>query len=123
MAKRDWHIIPLYGVAIQEAKASGDVEAMETVAQRAEREGGNDPEIQKGLAELRAEIAKQRGGSGGRWGGGTTLYAVAIQQARASGDVQQMRDVAQRAEREGANDPEIQSALRDLRAELDRSGG
>ena len=121
MANRDWHMIPLYGVALQEARASGDVEAMETVAQRAEREGGNDPEIQKGLAELRAEIAKQRGGGAG--GESRVLYGPAIQQARASGDVQRMREVAQRAEREGANDPEIQSALRDLRAELDRKGG
>lgn len=138
MAK-DWHVIPLYGVAIQEAQASGDVEAMETVARRAEREGAGDPEIQKALAQLRAEIARLRGqgqgggqsggqgsGQGGGYGGDPgprPLYAAAIQEARASGDVQQMRQVRERARTEGADDPEIQSALRELDTEIERQGG
>lgn len=115
MAK-DWHVIPLYGVALQQARASGDVEAMETVARRAEQEAASDPEIQKGLADLRAEIGRLRGG-------GSTLrplYASALQQARASGEVQQMRELAERARSEASSDPEIQSALADLESEIAR---
>lgn len=121
MAGRDWHHVPMYAVALQEARASGDVEAMETVAGRAEREGGGDPEIQKALAELRAEIARLRGKGGGNEP--RPLYAEAMQQARASGDVAQMRQLAARARTEGAGNPEIQAALADLDAEIARSGG
>lgn len=122
---RDWHSVALYGGAIQEARVSGDLEAMETVAQRAEREAARDPEIQKALAELRAEIARLRGqGQGGSSGGGPihALYAVAIHEAASSGDLQRMRQVQQRAQTEGAGDAEIQSALQQLEAEIDRLG-
>ena len=120
MAESRWHNIALYGVGIQEARASGDVSAMETVAQRAEKEGADDPEIQAALTDLRAEIARLRGrGEAGM----RPLYAVVIQEARASGDVHRMRDVASRARSEGSDDPEIQSALRDLEAEINRAGG
>jgi hypothetical protein len=134
MAERDWHSAALYAGPIHEAIASGDVQAMETLAQRAEREGAADPEIQKALGQLRAELGRLRGqggGSGGGYGGGSgggygneprPLYAEAMQQARASGDVQQMRDLAQRARTEGGSDPAIQSALADLEAEIGRSG-
>lgn len=50
------------------------------------------------------------------------LYAGAMQQARKSGDRQKMQELADRARREGSNDPEIQSALRDLEAELGGGG-
>jgi hypothetical protein len=116
MAK-DWHFIPLYAVALQEARASGDVEAMETVARRADSEGAGDAEIQKAAAELRVEIERLRGGGGGR-NEPRPLYAEAMQQARASGDAQQMRELIQRAEAEGAGDPAIQAAAADLRAAL-----
>ena len=121
MAARDWHIGPLYAVAVQEARTSGDVEAMETVAGRAEREGAGDPEIQKALAELRAEIARLRGKGGGNEP--RPLSAEALQQARASGDVTQMRQLAQRARSEGAGNPEVQTALAEMEAEIARSGG
>jgi hypothetical protein len=118
MAK-DWHIIPLYGVAIQDAISSGDVQAMETVAGRAEREGAGDPEVQKALAQLRGEIARLRG-KGGYGNEPRPLYAEAMQQARASGDLAQMNELAQRARAEGAGSPEIQSALTELDAEIAR---
>jgi hypothetical protein len=122
MSTRDWHFIPMYAVALQEARASGDVEAMETMAKRAESEGAGDPEVQKALADLRAELARLRGGSGGG-NEPRPLYAEAMQQARASGDVAQMRALAQRAETEGGSDPAIQAALADLRTEISRAGG
>ncbi|HST59431.1 MAG TPA: DUF1843 domain-containing protein [Longimicrobium sp.] len=106
-------IRPLYATAIQEARASGDQQAMQEVLDRAEREGATDPEIQKALAELRAELHRMPI---------QAMYGVALQQALRSGDVAQMRALADRAEREGASDPEIQSALADVRAELSRRG-
>lgn len=55
-------------------------------------------------------------------GGGpvTALYGVALHQARQSGDLARMRQLAQQAE--GSDDPEIQAALRDVQAEIDKAG-
>jgi hypothetical protein len=106
-------IRPLYAAAIQEARASGDQQAMQSILDRAEREGGSDPEIQSALTDLRASMKDQPM---------QAMYGVALQQALRSGDVAQMRALADRAEREGADDPEIQSALADVRAELSRRG-
>jgi hypothetical protein len=58
----------------------------------------------------------------GYGGGPVVLYAVALQQAKQSGDLTQMRRLAEQARSEGSNDPEIQSALKDLQAEIDRAG-
>jgi hypothetical protein len=51
------------------------------------------------------------------------LYAVAMQQAKQSGDLTRMRRLAEQARTEGSNDPEIQSALKELEAEIARAGG
>ena len=111
MAEYNSGLRPLYAAAIQEARASGDRAAMQSVADRARSEGGDDPEIQKALSELQAELGRMPP---------QALYGVALQQARASGDVSQMRSLA--AQAEGSSDPEIQSALADVRAELSRRG-
>jgi hypothetical protein len=60
--------------------------------------------------------------SGGAYRPGIALYAVALQQARTSGNEQQMRELAARARAEGSDDPEIQAALRELEAEIAKSG-
>lgn len=55
-------IIPLYGVTICDAAASGDLDQMKKVAQQAEehiREYGNVPAA---LEALKIEIAKHEGG-------------------------------------------------------------
>lgn len=126
MAEQDYPIRALYGVALQEARASGDVHQMEALARRAEQEGAGDPEIQRALAEVRAELARQNAGGGAGGGGGGNyprpLYAAALNEARASGDVEQMRQLAERARTEGGDDPEIQSALSAVQAEIDRAG-
>lgn len=114
-----WHHYPMYATALQQARASGDVQEMEAAAQRGESEGAGDPEVQKALAELRAEIARLRG-KGGHGNEPRPLYAEAMQQARASGDLAQMNELAQRARTEGAGDPAIQSALAELDAEIAR---
>lgn len=122
MADNDYPLRALYSVALQEARSSGDVQQMEALAQRAEQEGAGDPDIQRALAEVRAELARQRGGgeSGHR---PRPLYASALNEARASGDVEQMRQLAEQARTEGGDDPEIQSALSAVQAELDRGRG
>lgn len=51
------------------------------------------------------------------------LYAVSLHHARESGDVTRMRRLAEQARTEGSNDPEIQSALKELEAEIARAGG
>ncbi len=104
---------PLYAAAIQEARASGDPQAMQSVLDRAEREGAGNPEIHSALAELRASMKDKPM---------QAMYGVALHQALRSGDVAQMRALADRAEREGAGDPEIQSALADVRTELSKRG-
>lgn len=123
MSAQDYPLRALYSVALQEARSSGDVNQMEALARRAEQEGANDPDIQRALGELKAEIARQRGGSGGSGNYPRPLYAAALNEARASGDQEQMRQLAERARTEGADDPEIQSALSAVQAELDRGRG
>jgi hypothetical protein len=59
----------------------------------------------------------------GYGGGPIVLYAVAMQQAKQSGDLTRMRRLAEQARTEGSNDPEIQSALKELEAEIARAGG
>ena len=51
--------IPPYGVAIQEAMASGDNARMQQVAQQAEEWLKHADEVREGLAKLRAHINKQ----------------------------------------------------------------
>ncbi|HYW14294.1 MAG TPA: DUF1843 domain-containing protein [Longimicrobium sp.] len=106
-------IRPLYAAAIQEARDSGDRDAMQALADRAASEGSSDPEIQSALTDLRASMKDQPM---------QAMYGVALNQALRSGDVSQMRALADRAEKEGADDPEIQSALADVRTELSRRG-
>jgi hypothetical protein len=109
MAEWNNTLRPLYAAAIQEARASGDQGAMRALADRAEREGADDPEVQSALAELRAELKRTPP---------QALYGVALHQARAAGDVSRMRALAEEAE--GSSDPEIQSALAAVRDELSR---
>lgn len=113
MAK-DWQFIPLYGVAMQEAEASGDEQAMRTLVERARREGGDDPEIAHARERLEAALAR------GSRSEPRTLYAPPMQEALRSGDRQRMRELADRADREGSDDPEVRSLAGQLRAELDR---
>jgi ribosomal 50S subunit-associated protein YjgA (DUF615 family) len=116
-----WPHYPMYATALQQARASGDVEQMREAVERARQEPSDDPEVQTALRDVEAELARLGGSGEGH--PSNTLYAVAMQRAAASGDVQQMRELIRRAETEGADDPEIQSALGDLRAALSRAGG
>jgi len=52
---------PLYGKALQEAAASGDLAQMKLLEAQAEREVGQNPSLQPGLDALRAEITKLAG--------------------------------------------------------------
>ena len=53
--------VPPYGVAIQQAIASGDVERMRTAASEAETWLKNAGDVSAALESLRAEIAKAEG--------------------------------------------------------------
>jgi hypothetical protein len=57
--------------------------------------------------------------------GGTLrpLYAVPMQNARASGDLQQMLALAAEARKQASQAPDIQAALADLEAEISRRSG
>ena len=107
------HPVPPYGVAIQDAIASGDVDKMRQVAADAESYLREYGEIGDGLKKLRAAL-------GG--GGGATpqpLYGSAIRHAVQSGDTDRMKEVAQQAEDWLRNADEVRAALDELRG----SGG
>lgn len=53
------HPIPPYGVAIQEAMASGDTARMQQVARDAEEWLKNADEVREGLAKLREHLNRQ----------------------------------------------------------------
>jgi hypothetical protein len=67
-------------------------------------------------------MSDDSGSSEPRWHS-AALYSVGMQQARQSGDLQRMREVAERARAEKSDDPEFQSALRELEAEIARLSG
>lgn len=101
------HPIPPYGVAIQDAIASGDHDKMKQVADDAEKYLQEFGEIGEGLKKLRAAI------------GGTApaqpLYGVAIRDAIDSGDAGRMGAIAQQAEEWLAQADDVRAALAELR--------
>jgi len=101
--------IPLYGVAIQDAIASGDADKMRQVADEAEKYLQEYGEIGDGLKKLRAAI----GGGGGA--APQPLYASAIRYAVQSGDADKMKEVAQQAEDWLSQADDVRSALAELR--------
>nr|WKF60218.1 hypothetical protein HUO10_004739 [Paraburkholderia busanensis] len=56
-------VTPLYGVGLQQAKASGDLTQMKALAQQAEQHLGDAGNIRNELAKLNAEIARLEGRS------------------------------------------------------------
>lgn len=107
------HPIPPYGVAIQDAIASGDVDKMKQVAADAEKYLQEYGEIGDGLKKLRAAIGG--GGGGGRPSYAQPLYAVVIQEAIASGDTEKMKALAAQAEEHLKQADEVRAALDDLK--------
>jgi hypothetical protein len=55
------HIVPLYGVVIHEAVASGDLARMKGILTQAEAHIAKTPEVQAALPALKAAIAKAGG--------------------------------------------------------------
>ena len=108
------HPITPYGVAIQDAIASGDVNKMQQTADDAESYLKEYGEIGDGLKKLRAAI-EGAGGGGGYGGGIRPLYGVAIRAAIASGDAGQMKAVAQQAEDWLKQADEVRDALAELK--------
>jgi Domain of unknown function (DUF1843) len=58
-------IVPLYGVAIHQARESGDLDEMRKVAAEAEEHLAQHGDIPKAYEELKAEIAKAEAGGDG----------------------------------------------------------
>jgi hypothetical protein len=106
------HPVPPYGVAIQDAIASGDTDKMRQVADDAERYLQEFGEIGDGLKKLRAAIG--RGGNAA-----VPLYASAIRHAVQSGDADKMKEVARQAEDWLSQADDVRAALSELRG----SGG
>jgi hypothetical protein len=104
------HSLPPYGVAIQDAIASGDVSKMKQVADDAESYLKEYGEIGDGLKKLKSEIDRL----GGRPSVIVPLYGVPIHDAIASGDVGKMKEMAQQAEAYLKQSDEVRAALADL---------
>jgi hypothetical protein len=109
------HPVPPYGVAIQDAIASGDVAKMNKVASDAESYLKEYGEIGDGLKKLRTEIDRIGGAGYGGDGGIRPLYGVAIRAAIKSGDAGQMKAVAQQAEDWLKQADDVRDALAELR--------
>ncbi|AGK51586.1 MULTISPECIES: DUF1842 domain-containing protein [Burkholderia] len=52
------HVVPMYGVGLQEARASGDLSRMKAIAQQAEQQLADHDAIAAELETLEAEIAR-----------------------------------------------------------------
>lgn len=54
-------VVPLYGIAMQQAAEGGDLEEMKALAERAERHLAADGDVAGALETLKAEIEKAEG--------------------------------------------------------------
>lgn len=106
------HPVPPYGVAIQDAIASGEIDKMRQVAHDAELYLQEFGEIGEGLRKLRSEIERLAGGSHG--GAVQPLYGVVIRGAIQSGDPARMQDVALQAQALLSQADEMRDALAEL---------
>lgn len=107
------HPIPPYGVAIQDAIASGDQNQMRSVAEAAE---AHLNEIREGLQNLHAAMGSP--GGGGYGGGPIPLYGVVIRGAMESGDRGQMESVRQQANDYLSRVDEVRAALQELEGRM-----
>jgi hypothetical protein len=105
--------VTLYGVAIQQAMASGDLAKMKQVVAQAKDRLAEHSEIQGALSALQAEIAKVEGGS--HAAGPIVLYGETIQKAIASGNLARMKAVHAEGD---AHATELNAALAALKAEI-----
>jgi hypothetical protein len=117
-------VMPLYAAALQQAKNSGDVARMRSLATLAQQQLGSSGEISSALADVQRELASRGGGPIAqheqRGSFPVPPYGVAIHEAIASGDPATMR----RAETSAVNHlSDVQQALGALRGELARSAG
>lgn len=101
--------VPPYGVAIQQAIARGDVDAMQRTKADAEK---HIADLQRSLKDLDTAIGD------GKHPHFIPLYAVSLQQALASGDLARMRSAVAQAEALSDPGPEIKSALAQVKAHL-----
>jgi hypothetical protein len=109
-------IIMPYGVAIQQAVAGGDVNEMRRLEKETEAHLSQYGDVRSALAVLKTEIAKRDIARAPM-----PLYAVAMQQAVAVGDLAEMRRLEKEAEAYLTQHGDMQSALTQLRGEIARA--
>jgi len=112
-------VVPPYGVAIQEAIASGDLAKMQKVADQAESYLREVREIPPLLGILKQEIVRLGGPS--RAGAADVVpYGDPMRAAAASGDLDRMKQMIHIAENWLAKVSDVQNALIDLKVEVAR---
>ncbi len=111
--------LPPYGVAIQQAIASGDAGKMKQAAKDAEKHLKQYGDIAGGLKDLQAEI--DRLDSTKRSSAADMVpYGDALRASIKSGDLKQMKNTAKQAENWVGKVAEVNKALADIRKEIKR---
>jgi uncharacterized protein DUF1843 len=113
--------IPPYGVAIQQAIASGDVKKMTKAADDAEQHLKKYGDVAGSLKNLRAEISRL-GGTKRAGAADSIPYGDALRASIKSGDVAQMKKSAKQAEDWLNKAAEVNKALAEVRKEIKRRG-
>jgi uncharacterized protein YukE len=111
--------VPLYGVAIQEAIASGNAGQMKKIAAEAEKHLKKFGDVSGSLKNLQAEIDRLE--STKRSSAADMVpYGDALRASVKSGDLKQMKDTAKQAEKWVSKATEVNKALADIRKEIKR---
>ena len=107
----------LYGVAIHDAIASGDLNRMKALAHEAEAFLEKHGDVRASLQALESEMARIDNGPNP-----VPPYGVAIHEAISSGDLNRMKAVAAEAEAWLKQRGNVSAALQALKNEIDRAG-
>ena len=118
-----------YGPAIHEAIASGDLQRMKAAATRAESFLKETGDVSAALEQLKIAIARIDAGGTPIPLYGTPptppqpMYSQPIHDVIASGDLAQMKTVAERARSFLSESGNVEGALAELKQEIARLGG
>ncbi|MEN9986845.1 MAG: hypothetical protein RI925_2347 [Pseudomonadota bacterium] len=106
-------IIPLYAAALQQASATGNLAELKQLAVTAQAQLDQSDDIRQALGQLNAHIAEREN---------TVVsvppYGVAVQQAIGSGDLAQLKQLAQQIEQQISQSAQLAPALAELKQHI-----
>lgn len=109
------HFIPLYAAALQQASATGSLLELKQLAATAQAQLNQSDDIHQALTKLNAHIAEREASSVP-----AMPYGVAVQQAISSGNLSQLKQLAQQIEQQISQSSILGPALAELKQHISK---